>query len=85
MILSEMVRQIQMFGPTADRSNMKKLISLEEYEDWQRLFTLEALRGVRYGQSFCNQFEINDNILYYTTNINRCDQHIRKHYVSKRP
>ena len=40
-------------------------ITMSEYRDWQRGYIFDGLRNLRYGQSFCNHFDITDNILYY--------------------
>lgn len=62
----------------------RSLISLQEYESWKQDFTWEALHGVRYGQSFCNNFNINDNHLYYNTGgIAWADKYIRENYIAK--
>ena len=41
-------------------------VSREAFELWQKDFIFEGLKGLRYGQSFCNHFGITDNLLYYT-------------------
>ena len=56
-------------------------ISREQYERWQQHFTLHALTGQRYGQSFCNYFGITDNLLYFTSEPTWCDDYIQKSYV----
>lgn len=60
------------------------LITVEQYTLWQKEYTLEALRGIRYGQSFCNHFNLDDNLLFYTADHYWCDNYIRKHYLDKR-
>jgi hypothetical protein len=62
----------------------RPLISREDFEEWREYYIWDALHGVRYGQSFCNRFNITDHILYYV--INECkeaDIYIEKHYVEK--
>jgi len=56
-------------------------ISLTEYEEWKREFTFDSLMGLRYGQSFCNRFNITDNLLYYTMTPQQSDAYIKKHYI----
>jgi hypothetical protein len=59
-----------------------KHISLEQYTEWKNQCSFDALRGLRYGQSFCNHFEIADNLLYYTTfDVVQCDDYIMKRYI----
>lgn len=58
-------------------------IPREEYEQWKKNFTWEALRGQRYGQSFCNCFGLHDNHLYYAIdNVNWADEYIKKTYIN---
>lgn len=56
-------------------------ISRYEYEQWARGFVFEGLRNQRYGQSFCNHFNIRDNILFYTSTVEEADQYILENYV----
>jgi hypothetical protein len=56
-------------------------ISMREYQDWASGFIFEALRHQRYGQSFCNRFNITDNILFYTNRVEDADLYIRENYV----
>ena len=59
-------------------------ISTEDYEQWKRDFIWEALHGMRYGQSFCRRFGIQDNHLFYAPgDIAWCDYYIRKHYLAR--
>ena len=51
------------------------------YKAWKKEFSFEALKGIRYGQSFCNQFNIQDYVLFYMVDTERADLHIRKHYI----
>jgi hypothetical protein len=56
-------------------------ITRDEYNLWQKDFTWEALHGIRYGQSFCNHFNINDNKLYYTRDSVWADDYIQETYI----
>jgi hypothetical protein len=58
-------------------------ITEQQYADWQQQFTVDALRGQRYGQSFCNRFGITDNLLFHTTEIAWCENYIRKNYLAR--
>ena len=58
-------------------------ISKAEYEAWKLEFTFDGIRGLRYGQSFCNQFDITDHVLFYKTNWVSADQYIRTVYLEK--
>lgn len=58
------------------------MISHADYLTWQHGFVFEALQGLRYGQSFCNCFDITDNILFYEQDAEWADVYIRQNYVS---
>jgi len=57
-------------------------VSHAEYLAWQHGFVFEALQGLRYGQSFCNHFDITDNILFYERDTEWSDVYIRQNYVT---
>ena len=58
-------------------------ITLSEYRDWQRGYIFDGLRALRYGQSFCNHFDITDNILYYNVLTHQdADRYIRDTYLT---
>jgi hypothetical protein len=59
-------------------------VTQEQYEDWQQQFTVDALRGQRYGQSFCNCFGITDNLLFFTREIDWCEQYIKDVYLARK-
>jgi hypothetical protein len=63
--------------------NFKK-ISRQQYEYWLRHYTWDALKGMRYGQSFCNHFQIWDNILYHYRSATIADQYIKDQYLDDR-
>lgn len=63
-------------------SQPKQHITLSEYRDWQRGYIFDGLRALRYGQSFCNHFDISDNILYYNILTQpEADRYIRETYI----
>jgi len=74
---------------TADLMNMdarverRNSIPPAEYEDWKRAFTFEGIKGLRYGQSFCNHFDITDYVLFYKMDWDSADLHIRAVYLAK--
>jgi hypothetical protein len=68
---------------TAESAVAIKTVSLEEYEQWQELYTWDAIQNQRYGQSFCNHFDITDNRLFYERDWVRCDQMIRREYIER--
>ena len=63
------------------RIERRNSVPLAEYETWKREFTFEGIRGARYGQSFCNHFDITDYVLFYKQDWATADQHIRMQYL----
>ena len=55
----------------------------DKYKQWQKEYTFEALRNRRYGESFCQAFNIVDNRLYYDSNWQRCDELIRREWIDR--
>jgi hypothetical protein len=53
-----------------------------DYQQWRQEAVFDMLRGVRYGQSFCNRFDITDNILFYEQDPEWADVYIRKNYIA---
>ena len=77
MVMSHMVREIMDQG---EPRNYRR-VTQEQYQQWARGFVFEGLRNQRYGQSFCREFGITDNILYYERDYQKANAYIRKNYV----
>ena len=62
-----------------------KTISLkeEEYEIFKKCYTLLALKGLSYGQAFCEYFNIHDYVIRYDSNSKRVDKLIRHSYLKR--
>ena len=56
-------------------------ISRYKYYKWRKAYVFDALKGLRYGQSFCNRFAINDRVLSRLTHTKNADRHIRQYYI----
>ena len=56
-------------------------ITAAEYTQWQKHYSWDALQNIRYGQSFCNYFNIGDNRLFYERNAERCGNLIKTEYL----
>ena len=65
------------------RVERRNSILQAEYDAWRGEFVFDGIRGMRYGQSFCNHFGITDYVLFYMLDWDRADQHIRKLYLAK--
>ena len=73
-----------MISQTLSRRDRVQDLSLSQswYQRWKKEYTFDALKyGYRYGQSFCNAFDLTDHILYYERDHTRADARIKKHYV----
>jgi hypothetical protein len=66
----------------SEENSEPKRISQEQYEIWKKDAVFDGLRGLRYGQSFCNSFGITDNILFFTLNHVEADEYIRRLYIA---
>jgi hypothetical protein len=82
-----MTRQtaFEQFVAFADKNDTpREPISQEDFELWQKDVIWDALYGLRYGQSFCNRFNISDNLLYYNTwPPEQIDDYIKKNYIER--
>ena len=58
------------------------LVESVDYQQWRQESVFDILRGLRYGQSFCNRFDITDNILFYERDHEWADVYIRKTYIA---
>ena len=54
-----------------------------DYEQWKKQYTWDALLDQRYGQSFCNHFNIQDNRLYYERDWINCDSIIQREWLAR--
>ena len=65
-----------------DNQILKNTIGLDNYEQWKKQYTWDAMSGQRYGQSFCNHFGITDHRIFYETNWKTCDTVIRREWLA---
>jgi hypothetical protein len=61
----------------------RHFVSQDQYYEWRRLSVFDALKGLRYGQSFCNTFDVTDNLLFYARDWAEADCRIRTLYLEK--
>jgi len=65
-------------------SHVNKHITKEQFERWKQDFSFDALHGQRYGQSFCNTFDITDYLLYYSPwSVDKINKYIEKNHIKK--
>ena len=65
------------------RIERRNSILQAEYDAWRNEFVFDGIRGMRYGQSFCNYFDITDHVLFYKVDWASADQYIRSMYLAK--
>jgi hypothetical protein len=75
-----MTADLLAMGARVERGNS---ILQAEYDAWRNEFVFDGIRGMRYGQSFCNHFDITDYVLFYKIDWESADQHIRTVYLEK--
>jgi len=79
-MFAQMAQQLLQRQPPGAEPNS---IDLGSYLEWQRNYTFAALQNIRYGQSFCNYFDVTDNRIFYDRDWVRCDALIRKEWLSR--
>lgn len=52
-----------------------------EFDAWKYGYIFAAIKGQRYGQSFCQYFGIVDYILRFTTSVEEADTYIKRTYI----
>ena len=70
---------MQSISSQTEAANQK--ISQAEFQEWHNGYLFDALVGLRYGQSFCNQFDITDNILFYERDNDFAHRYITANYI----
>lgn len=66
----------------SSRPKTPRRISKQQFEQWQRHFSFDALRGQKYGQSFCRYFGINDFRLQTENNVEWCNRLIQREWIA---
>jgi hypothetical protein len=66
------------------KGHVNKPITRKKFNRWKQNFSFDALHGQRYGQSFCNHFNITDNLLYYNSwSVDQTNEYIENNYVER--
>jgi hypothetical protein len=61
----------------------KEPVSREDYLRWKQEYLFDALRGIEYGRSFCDRFNVLDFRIFYSKHLDTCDYYIQEHWVEK--
>lgn len=79
---SQMVNKLSHIKDIKDINFIAKKISIIEYGEFQKQWIMDALKGYRFGQSFCEYFEIsNASPLYYFKSNKFAEQWINDNYL----
>lgn len=73
---------VELLAKSIDNEVLKNHISHDNYEQWRKQFTWDALTNQRYGESFCNYFKITDRRIFHETNWLVCDTVIRREWLA---
>jgi hypothetical protein len=69
----------------SDHFNRKiKSISTKQFNLWQKKYLFDAIKGISYGQSFCETFKVLDYRIYFLDDKDLCDQIIKKWWINDR-
>jgi hypothetical protein len=55
-------------------------ITQEEYDQWKQQYLFQALKGHTFGRDFCDHFDIQDYILYFSA-IEEAEHYILRTYI----
>jgi len=73
------IKIIELLG--SDIANEVKTITHTEFTKFDQEYVFDAVKGQRYGQAFCNRFNITDFILMTTQNVDSCKKYIKNIYI----
>lgn len=59
-------------------------LTMKTYLHWYAHINVDLNNGLRMGQSFCNQFCINDNALFYSNNPEEIHEMIQKVLIEEK-
>ena len=70
--------------PISFKDDIYHTITQEQYTEFKHYYVIDVLKGKRYGQAFCDKFNIpNGSPLYYFQSQEICDRWIRDNYLVK--
>jgi hypothetical protein len=58
-------------------------VPLKDYLQWKKEYVFDALRGIAYGRSFCDRFNVLDFRIFYSRHSDTCDYYIQEHWVER--
>jgi hypothetical protein len=70
--------------PISFKDDIYHTITQEQYTEFKHYYVIDVLKGKRYGQAFCDRFNIpNGSPLYYFKSHEICDRWICDNYLVK--
>lgn len=78
-VFEQLLKQIREATPVPTG----KTITLEQFQAWEKQLPFDILKGLRYGQSFCSYFGVNDNILHYELSWINAEAYIKRAYLER--
>ena len=70
-----------MVAELTETKSTDRKITHEEFEQWQREYSFNGLKNLRYGQSFCQHFAVRDNLIYFAPDPESVDNYVRQQYI----
>jgi hypothetical protein len=55
----------------------------QDFQQWRKQFTWDALKNLRYGQSFCRHFDIQDYRIFFEQDWQACDAIIQREWLAR--
>lgn len=75
---------VALHTPDTHEKNLYNTITQEQYEQFEYYYIMDALKGWRYGQAFCERFGIsNASPLYHFKGRDISERWIRDNYLVK--
>jgi uncharacterized protein (DUF779 family) len=75
-MFAQMVRQMEPLRACAPMT-----INQDQYNVWKSKYIFEAIKGREYGMCFCQDFDIVDYILRFSTSMDEADVYIQRTYI----
>lgn len=80
-MFDQMVQSLTQHGRGGNSADTVEPITPDQYQKWKTFYTWDAIQQIRYGQSFCNYFDITDYRIFYEADWQRADALIQREYV----
>lgn len=83
-VWSSLMNSFNYLVSALDGSYKHMVVTEKEYLEWKKYYVVDALKGYRLGQSFCEYFGIsNASPLYHFRDNIFCERWIKDNYLEK--